>query len=399
MTHSVWKKLTAVLTVLLVQPLGVSFYYAETLPDSYYVRQDSSLELSTAFPVKVHPVEKSITAAAAKGTGSAAELRLFGIIPVKTVSVSPVSAVSLVPGGEAFGIRMLMDGIMVVGFGDVSTISGGCCPGEDAGLMEGDIIREVNRHPVKSTEDFRQLTSSGGTMTLTVLRGDSLLSLELEPAFSCEANCCQTGLWVKDSAAGIGTMTYCEPQTGKFGGLGHPICDPDTGEQIPLSSGEANAVTVSGVIPGQAGTPGQLQGYFSAQSPMGTLTLNSRCGVFGTLDMPVDASDAVPLALKQEIVTGDAEIISTADDNTPQHYKIRIRSLDYTDETRNMVIEITDPELLSRTGGIVQGMSGSPILQNGKLVGAVTHVFVDDPTSGYGIFAETMYDVTRSMAE
>ncbi|MDE5738420.1 MAG: SpoIVB peptidase, partial [Oscillospiraceae bacterium] len=216
------------------------------------------------------------------------------------------------------------------------------------------------------------------------------------PKYSVMEQCWQTGLWVRDSTAGIGTLTYYEPSSKCFGGLGHPICDADTGELIPLGSGVADTVTINGAIKGQAGSAGQLQGYFSAQEPIGTLDYNGKCGVFGHLEnFPSDAQ-AIPLALKQEITLGEAVILTTVQGNEPKAYSVEITALDYTDDTQNMIIEVTDEELLNYTGGIVQGMSGSPIIQNGKLVGAVTHVFVSQPSMGYGIFAENMYEYTRS---
>lgn len=387
-----WKKTAAALALLLIQPVGISLYYAGNLPDSYYVRQGEGLELSTLFPISAAPAESTAAAAAVQDPRTAANLKLFGIIPIKTVSIQSSDTVMLVPGGEAFGIRMLMDGIMVIGFGDVCTESGSCCPAAEAGIQEGDIIQAVGSEPVTSTEDFRQKASDGSTMQLTVLRGETELPITVTPAYSCEAGCFQTGLWVRDSAAGIGTVTYYEPSTGRFGGLGHPICDTDTGERIPLGKGEADAVTISGVIRGQAGIPGQLQGYFSSGGSIGTLCMNSRCGIFGTLNEIPENEPAIPLGLKQEAVTGDAEILSTINGNTPKRYTIRITDIDYTDESQNLTIEVTDPVLLAETGGIVQGMSGSPILQNGRIIGAVTHVLVESPVYGFGIFAETMYD-------
>ena len=179
---------------------------------------------------------------------------------------------------------------------------------------------------------------------------------------------------------------------GSFGGLGHPVSDVDTGDILPLGSGEAGAVTISEVEKGTAGEPGMLQGSFTEEAPLGELLCNNRCGVFGKLyHNPTDAA-AVPMALKQEIETGPAQILCTVEGDTPKAYDVSLEEIDYsgTDSTRNMTIRVTDNTLLEKTGGIVQGMSGSPIVQNGKLVGDVTHVFVDDPTRGYGIFCENM---------
>ncbi len=390
------KLLSGIAGCLLLQPIAWMLFYAGSLPDHYYVRKGETLKISTAVPITAEPSDSVTATAISAVPSSQIYLRLFGILPIKNVEIHQTDEIMLVPCGQAFGIRMLMDGIMVVGFGDVVTEDGVVHPAERAGLEEGDIIQEVNRTPVLSTESFRNAASAGNPMQLTVLRGESTFETELTPEYSLQQECFQTGLWVRDSTAGIGTLTYYEPSTGCFGGLGHPICDPDTGELIPLASGEADAVTISGARRGQPGVPGQLRGYFSAKEPIGTLSCNDRCGLFGTLEESPSDAPAIPMAFKQEITTGEAAILSTVSGDTPQMFSIEITSIDYSSDTQNMTIEVTDEALLAATGGIVQGMSGSPILQDGRLVGAVTHVFVGEPTQGYGIFAETMYEVTRS---
>lgn len=383
--------------LLFLTPVTASLYYAGRLADLYYVRKGEPLHITAALPITAEPVVSAAQTAQIGAAASEASLRLFGIFPIKTVEMHPTEEIMLIPSGEPFGVRMLMDGIMVIGFGEVACSSGHSCPAVTAGLQEGDIIREVDREPLTSTADFRNAVSVGEEMLLTVQRGEETLELRLTPDYSVTEECYQTGLWVRDSTAGIGTLTYYEPETGNFGGLGHPICDPDTGELIPLASGEADAVTISGAVRGTAGNPGQLQGYFSAEEAIGTLTCNSRCGVFGRLE-EVPRTPAIPMGLKQEITLGEAVILTTVSGETPQPYTVEITALDFTDDTRNMVIEVTDKALLDVTGGIVQGMSGSPILQNGRLIGAVTHVFVAEPEKGYAVFAENMYEYTRNSA-
>ncbi len=389
------KKLTAAAAVLLMQPVLACLFYAGRLPDQYYVRRGESLTLSAALPVTAQPDSPAPASALQESAAEQVSLRLFGIFPIKTAEIHKTDEIMLVPCGQPFGIRMLMEGIMVVGFGEVEAAGGTCCPAASAGLQEGDVIRRINSMPVTSTDMFRSTALTGEPMTLEILRENTIRTISLTPAYSEQDACYQTGLWVRDSTAGIGTLTYYDPATGRFGGLGHPICDPDTGECIPLASGEADVVTISGAIKGQPGRPGQLQGYFSAAQPFGALERNCECGLFGMMEMPPAPAEAIPMGFKQEIVLGEAVILSTVSGTGPQPYTIDIISLDYTDDTRNMTIEVTDEALLQQTGGIVQGMSGSPILQNGRLIGAVTHVFVDDPTRGYGIFLETMYEAGK----
>ena len=384
------------LLICLLLPVMLSLFYAERLPDEYRIRRGTELCITSTVPIRAVPVPSAARTARCGSAPQTASLRLLGVFPIKNVRTQPTDPVMLVPSGRPFGVRMLMGGVMVVGFGEVATGKGHCCPAVDAGLSVGDIILKANGTVVHSTEDFRQAAAAGGELELTVMRGSALEVMTLTPVWSVTAGRRQTGLWVRDSAAGIGTLTYYDPASGRFGGLGHPVCDPDTGERIPLACGEASAVTVSGVVRGQPGIPGQLQGYFAADAPVGTLSCNAGAGIFGTLS-EIPEGQAVPMALQQEVETGSAVILSTIDDSGPQAYTAEILSLDYRSDTQNMIIRITDKRLLDAAGGIVQGMSGSPILQNGKLVGAVTHVFVSDPSQGYGIFAEHMYACTQSV--
>jgi stage IV sporulation protein B len=377
-------------------PAMLSLFYAVRLPDEYRIRRGTELCITSTVPIRAVPVPTAARTAQYSSGPQTASLRLLGLFPIKTVRTQPTDTVMLVPSGRPFGVRMLMGGVMVVGFGEVATGKGHSCPAAEAGLVVGDIIVKANATAVRSTADFREAAADGGTMALTVMRGSTLQEMTLTPVYSVTAGRLQTGLWVRDSAAGIGTLTYYDPASGRFGGLGHPVCDPDTGERIPLACGEASAVTVSGVVKGQPGIPGQLQGYFAADAPIGTLACNAGAGIFGTLS-EIPEGQAVPMALQQEVETGSAVILSTIDDSGPQAYTVEILSLDYRSDTQNMIVRITDERLLERAGGIVQGMSGSPILQNGKLVGAVTHVFVSDPSQGYGIFAENMYACTQSV--
>lgn len=390
--------LTAWAAAALLLPTAAALFYAGRLPDTYLIRQGEGLHITSVLPITAVPTAAAAQTAQAGNVPQTASLRLFGLFPIKNVRTQPTEEVMLVPCGAPFGVRLLMGGVMVVGFGEVAGRDGHCCPAVDAGIEVGDVIIGVDGREVRSTEDFRAAAAGGEALSLTVMRSGTLQELTLLPVYSLTQDCCQTGLWVRDSAAGIGTLTYFDPENGHFGGLGHPICDPDTGECLPLAQGEADVVTISGVIRGQAGNPGQLQGYFAADAPIGTLSCNSEAGIFGTLSAIPQDIPAVPMALQQEVMTGDAVILATLDGTTPEPYTVEITALDYTSSTRNMIIHVTDPRLLEAAGGIVQGMSGSPVLQNGHLVGAVTHVFVSDPSQGYGIFAEHMYAYTQSAA-
>ncbi len=371
-------------------------YYAGALPDHYYTT-GRTLELQTTLPVTASPATVS-----AAGS-SEATLRLFGIFPVKTVSLTPMRRAEVYIGGEPFGIRMLMAGAMVVSLCDVTGRDGTSCPAEDAGIAVGDVIQAVNGVPVRSNETLQEQISAaaGDALRVTYLRDESTHTATVYPKYSSVHCCWQTGMWVRDSTAGIGTVTYyCDAAADSysFGGLGHAICDTDTGEQIPLAAGDIVGVQITDVKAGKAGAPGALQGRMTDAAEWGTVLLNTERGVFGYLTAVPAGKQTVPMAFKQEVKRGAAEIYTTLSGDTPSAYSIEIEELHSADTgTRNMVIHITDERLLDETGGIVQGMSGSPIIQNGRLVGAVTHVFISDPTRGYAIFAENMY--TQTLAQ
>ena len=332
-------------------------------------------------------------------TQDKATLSLFGAIPVKSVNIRRAEPPSLIAGGTPFGIKLLMDGVMVTATGKVDCAGEDICPAELAGVEVGDIIRLANDVRLSSNNDLQQaIAESGGQdVTLSLTRGNAELTACLHPVFSESAGEWRGGMWVRDSIAGIGTMTYINKETGEFAGLGHPICDTDTGEIIPIQSGEAVPVEITGVQKGIVGKPGELRGRFTRSSYIGILDRNCESGIYGRLsgsaaDLLADGAEEYPLGYRQDAVTGKAEVCVTANGSAPQKYSAEIESIDFSgaDDTKNMVIHITDPELIAKTGGIVQGMSGSPIIQNGRLIGAITHVFVSDPTRGYAIFAENM---------
>ena len=237
------------------------------------------------------------------------------------------------------------------------------------------------------------MRSQGDEVIVSVKRNDKVEKVVLYPEYSLSEACYKAGMWVRDSSAGIGTITFYDPQTEMFGGLGHAVCDSDTGEILPLHSGEVVAVTINGLKKGQEGNPGELVGSFLSSMSIGNLNINNQSGVFGKLDSAPNLSSPIPMGYRQEIQEGKAQILTTIKGNSPKAYDIEIEhiNLKSNELSKNMIVRITDPELLEKTGGILQGMSGSPIVQNGKIVGAVTHVFVNDPTRGYGIFVDIMY--------
>ncbi len=302
----------------------------------------------------------------------------------------------LIPGGIAFGVKFYTKGILVVGFDDVMCGGAKKNPAFDAGIRAKDVLTEIDKVPLTSAAQLSEAIESsfGNSVSLTYIRNGKEYQTTLTPAISDADGKYKTGLWVRDSGAGIGTVTYIDPDTLTFGGLGHGICDGETGSLIPMERGNVLSVRIGGIERGRAGSPGEIRGYFSS-GKLGTLYKNTSCGVFGAFsDKPAGLIEsALPVSSKKDLKDGDAYIICTLDENGAQKYSVKISEIN-TKATGNkcFTVTVTDEKLIEKTGGIVQGMSGSPIIQNGKLVGAVTHVLVNDPTKGYGIFIENMLD-------
>lgn len=342
------------------------------------------------WPVTTGPGEGSVPAA---GT---AILNLRKVESEK-VAVGRVGR-KVIPLGRTVGIKVFSDGVLVVGLSDVqteekTTVS----PAKDMGLKVGDVITHVNDCEVDTIEQMQSAiqTIGGDRMTLKVTRRDKQLQL-------CGSAVCngqgtyQLGTWIRDSMAGIGTMTFYDPTSDIFGALGHGVNDVDTAQLMTMQSGSVMYSEVSDVKKGLSGAPGELHGSFDLQRDMGQLYANTQAGIFGVLgdESIVGGMEPMEVARRSQVKTGAATILSNVAGDQVKEYQVEIMHVypSAEGEMRNMMIKVTDPELLEQTGGIVQGMSGSPILQNGRLVGAVTHVLVNDPTRGYGIFIENMLD-------
>lgn len=388
--------LAALLSAGIVSLLTLALIVQCQLPDNFQVVEGEEFSINARLSIKAKRPETLLQAAVTGQSGEtySLKLNLFENVAVKQVQVQVVSRKMVVPGGIPFGIKMFTDGVMVVGMSDIQTGSTSINPAREAGLKIGDILLSIDGRPLSRNEDVANCVSASGgnPMTVTLRRGSTTMEVSVNPVKTDYDNRYKAGIWVRDSSAGIGTLTYYDPQTMGFAGLGHAICDIDTGKLMPLSSGEIVDVNISGVNAGQAGKPGELRGTFAGGQPMGMLYENCELGVYGTLSYPCIQTNPVPMALRHEVTEGPATILSTISGNKPQEFDIVVEKINYSDSSsnKNMVIKITDPKLLTATGGIVQGMSGSPILQNGRLIGAITHVFVNDPTRGYAIFAESM---------
>ncbi len=391
-----------IMNLMIITAFMVVIYYNNVLPNNYYVTTGNELEVSKIIATEYcyGPIYGN---AKLERKVSQAELKLLGIIPIKTVNVCEVDEPVLIPCGTPFGIKLLTDGVIVVEVSSFETSNGISSPAYEAGIKTGDIIKTINNKKIESNEDIEKIISesNGLQMKFNIVREGKTILINVTPKLCLTDNLYHIGLWVRDSSAGIGTLTFYNPQTKVFAGLGHPVCDVDTGEILPLLSGEVVEVSINGIKKGKSGHPGELLGNFTNNSSMGTLDINSINGLYGRLSLAKFENQAIPLGMRQEIKTGKAYIYTTIDGEKAQKYEITIEKINYdeTQECKNMIIRITDKQLLEKTGGIVQGMSGSPIIQNDKLVGAVTHVFVNNPTKGYAIFADTMYNTSFSVLE
>lgn len=382
---------------------GAWGYLYHQLPDTFLVTQGQTLYLAQ-MPWLESMQESGVAQASAVPAGNSYNVTLsaFGRIPIKTVRAVVVNERVVTVCGTPFGIKMFSQGAMIVGFTDVKQTSGSANPAKSAGLKMGDRILSIDGVQTSTNEDVAAAIqqAQGNSVQVLYSRDGQTQQTTLQPIQDKESGNWRAGMWVRDSSAGIGTLTFVDNNTGVYGGLGHSISDADTGESIALRSGEIAAVTITGYESGAAGTPGELKGRFTSEIAMGDIDANGSTGVYGSF-YTVPKGEDMAVAQAQEVHEGKAQILTTIDGNTPHWYTVQIEKVSLTEEdpNRNMVLRVTDTNLLNTTGGIVQGMSGSPIVQDGKLVGAVTHVLVNDPTRGYGIFAENMLKAADSVAE
>ena len=307
------------------------------------------------------------------------------------------------PGGFPLGFTMECDGVLVITIGSVLTSLGTEKPLQDVNIKAGDILFSLDGVVIKSSEHLLSLLNQEGRddgfrVNLEIHRGDQIINEVAYPKKELNSGLNRLGLWVRDNAAGVGTLTYVREDNLRFGALGHPVCDIDTGKIMPISKGQIYKCNIVGYNKGMRGNPGELRGLFLRNGlTAGTLDNNNNFGVYGVVEKDYINNinrTPVPVGFRDTVKTGKATILTTIDGNAPKEYDIEIIKVAYQTKSdkKSMVIKVTDPDLIAQTGGIVQGMSGSPIMQNGKLVGAVTHVFVSDPTKGFGVYIDWMID-------
>jgi len=376
------------------------------IPDEIYLSKEEHVqpEFAKGLPVSIDETEPSQPVFGAQRVGAATEndgvllCRLFGLFPVKQVAVHYTDRQMVTAAGTNIGIYLKNSGVLVVECASFTDQSGALISPAAYRVRSGDVIQSVNGEPVSSKEELIDAVaeSGGRKLVLKIIRGEDTIHVAVTPEVAADG-ICKLGVWVRDDIAGIGTLTFVTKEK-DYGALGHGVSDVDTGELIQIDSGDIYETEITGISKGKRGTPGEVTGVirFRQSEYLGTVGENADDGIYGRLEQLPNALSGVgelPVAYKQEIKTGEAQIIcSVAGARTA--YDIEIETVDYhpREENKGIRYRVVDERLLSTTGGIIQGMSGSPIIQNGRIIGAVTHVFVDDPTRGYGIFIENMLE-------
>lgn len=372
------------------------------LPSNYIIMQGENLRLYTLLGIKLieessyQTLQTSSTLEQEKinKIGKVSfRLNLFNLIPLKNIDVNVIPKTTVVPMGNAIGMKLYTAGVLVVGMSEIE----GKKPYENSGIKEGDRIIQINQNQIDNTDDLMKAVnkSDGNNISIKYVRDEKTIITSIKPLKN-SSNEYKIGLWVRDAAAGVGTLTFYEPSSGMFATLGHGIMDIDTAELIKIANGELVTTNILSINKGTKGNPGEIRGTIEAGHTIGSISKNTKFGVFGTINktpyLNTSNTNEVQVALREEIKTGKAQIICELENGKKEYYDIEIQRIFISNnkDNKSMLIKVTDKKLLEKTGGIIQGMSGAPIIQNGKFVGAVTHVLVNDPTIGYGVFADIM---------
>jgi stage IV sporulation protein B len=392
----------------ILTPIAIFLFFIfakiNSIPNTIFVREGHSIKSTPIIKIinKENKILKNNVKASEsniKNRNKNAHVTLFGMLPIKSVSVESIpSEMSVYPGGQPIGVKLNTKGVLIIALSDIETAKGKkASPAAQVGVQIGDSILKVNNKDIKTAEQLSQEinNSNGKNIEIVFNRRGENLKREIVPVKSSEDNKYKIGLWVRDSTAGVGTLTFYNEKTKTFAALGHPIIDLDTGTILNINYGEIVSSSIVSVRKGEKGKPGELKGVFLDEDiVLGQIYKNTHCGIFGKSNLNLRNSKTKPIkiALRNEIKEGPAKILTTINGEEPKLYNIEIQKLLKQDVPgpKSMIIKITDKELLNKTGGIVQGMSGSPIIQNNKLIGAVTHVLINKPDIGYGIYIEWM---------
>ena len=387
-----------------------------SIPDSVILFEDDELSLETIAGVKIKEKNDNTVEASTKLNDNKVSennnsdnkkeynLSLLGV-NLKTITANILPETKVVPLGDLVGLKLYTKGVLVVGISEIKGEDNKTYkPYEEAGIEQGDSIIKINNEKIESTEDLLECVSktNGKTMNVTYIKGGEEVEKTITPVKTSK-NTYKLGIWVRDAGAGVGTLSFYDETTNTIASLGHGIQDVDTEEMLDISSGEIVTAEIVNVKKGEENNPGKIEGTIEDSKNLGTVYSNTRFGVYGKInnknELNIDTSKAIKVALRNEIKEGDAKIICTLEDGKKEEYNVKIQKIfkNNNEDNKSMIVKVTDERLLEKTGGIIQGMSGSPIIQNGKMIGTLTHVLVSDPTTGYGVFADLMIKQMRSV--
>ena len=406
------KTIFKLLLVLFLLVIYMYFLVWQNLPDELVVFEGETISMKTIFGIEINSNEETIETSSNNNEATAKEsgkktlqISLFDKLLTKDVEVDVLPKTTVIPVGNIAGVKLYTSGVLVVGMSQIEGIDNKMYkPYENSGIKEGDRITKINETNITSTEELVECVnkSNGNNIQITYIHDEESKECSIEPVQTSQDEY-KLGLWVRDSAAGVGTVTFYEPSTKTFGALGHGITDIDTGELINIASGEFITTRILNITKGESGNPGKIQGTIENQVNIGEIDKNTKFGIYGKVDnlsgLSIDTSKEMEVATRDEIQQGKATILCSLDNKTVQEYEIEIEKIfkENNYDNKSMEIKVTDERLLEKTGGIIQGMSGSPIIQNGKFIGAVTHVLVNNPEEGYAVFGDIMLKQAREI--
>lgn len=389
------KKIKNIITIIFLLIIYMYIANITLIPKEILLLKGENLKVKKMYGIEV--IETASTSTSNVNTIQI-EISLLGKIPLRDVNVNVLEDIEVVPLGKIIGLKLYTNGVLVVGMSEIENINNEFIkPYENTDIQEGDTIIKINENEIDDIESLKKIVneSKGNDISLTLVRDGSIVTSNIKPTMT-DIDEYKLGLWVKDAATGVGTITFYEKETQGFAALGHGITDSDTDKLIDIDSGEIVTSRVISVKKGEEGKPGEIKGTILNQQTVGKVAKNTSFGIYGTLNnltgLNIDNSKAVKVALRDEIKTGEAKVICSVDNGNPKEYDIMIEKiyLQNNSDNKSMLIRVTDKELLEKTGGIIRGLSGAPIVQNGKFVGAVTNVLVSNPEIGYAIFGDLM---------
>jgi len=389
------KRIKNILTIFILLIIYVYITNITLIPDKIILLQGEKYQIKKCYGIKTI---ETVSVSNSKEKGINVELSLFGKVFLKNVQVDILEKTEVVPIGKIIGLRLYTNGVLIVGMSEIEDVNNKLLkPYETSNIKEGDTIVKINEEEIENIESLKKVVnkSEGKNVSVTVVRDGVVVTSNITP-IKTKNNEYKLGLWVKDAATGVGTITYYEKETGNFAALGHGIVDFDTDKLIDIDKGEVVTSKILSIKKGENGKPGEIKGTILNQMVIGNITKNTQFGIYGHLTnltrLNIDTSKSLEVALRHEIQVGEAKLLCALDDNITKEYKIMIEKIYEQNnfDNKSMLIKIIDDELLEKTGGIIRGLSGAPIIQNGKFIGAVTNVLVSNPEIGYAIFADMM---------